>query len=329
MGSDPNLLKKRLKEAGFSNPVIDAAWPSWWSDEALASDSAKAELRFSIARKLGISPKSLFHDEVEFVWKDEARFKHLADESRELRQVLAAFGNSVARILVGLQPELIAAAAIPADTLRQSILQTRQFIDLQALVATCWALAIPVIHLRVFPQRAKNMHAMVARSAGRHAILLARDAHYPAPVAFTLAHEIGHIMLGHVSATSPLVDGEDYLEVIDDEEEAADAYALELLLGTSKPDIQTSFATFNAAQLADAVLREGPLHKIEPGTLALCLAHKTTAWPIANAALQSIYTEKKPVWREINGIAAIQLKLATNVSDAADYIQSLMGVRGA
>ncbi len=36
---------------------------------------------------------------------------------------------------------------------------------------------------------------MVVNADGRFAILLGRDASYPAPVAFTLAHELGHVML--------------------------------------------------------------------------------------------------------------------------------------
>ena len=98
--ADRKALKKRLKEAGLSDPLIEAAWPAWWSDEALASQSAKAELRFTIARKLGLNPRSLLHDEVEFIWKDEARFKHLSNETDGQKWALTSFGMSACRILV-------------------------------------------------------------------------------------------------------------------------------------------------------------------------------------------------------------------------------------
>ena len=60
--------------------------------------------------------------------------------------------------------------------------------------------------LRIFPLKNKAMHAMVVRVRGRYAILLGRDATYPAPVAFTLAHELGHVLLGHLGDAPALVD---------------------------------------------------------------------------------------------------------------------------
>ena len=141
MEADRKALKKRLKEAGLSDPLIEAAWPAWWSDEAFSSQSAKAELRFTIARKLGLNPKSLFHDEVEFVWKDEARFKHLSNETDNQKAALTSFGISVCRMLVRSLTTKHAVGRVGALELRQSILQSKPFIDLQALLATCWCSA--------------------------------------------------------------------------------------------------------------------------------------------------------------------------------------------
>lgn len=328
MDADRKALKKRLKEAGLSDPLIEAAWPAWWSDEALSSQSAKAELRFTIARRLGLNPKALFHDEVEFVWKDEARFKHLSNETDDQKAAITSFGISVCRMLVRMLTTEPAAVGVGALELRMSILQSRPFIDLQGLLAACWAIGVPVVHLRVFPLDAKHMHAMAVKAAGRHAILLGRDAHYPAPVAFTLAHEIGHVMLGHIAASSAIIDVGDPLGPSqgDTEEEEADRYALELLLGTPRPEIQTNVKRFNSAQLAQAVLDHGPAQRIEPGTLALCLAYANDVWPVANAAMPYIYTEQKPVWHEVNRIAAGELDLAALSDDHGDYLRTIMGI---
>src|SRR5438552_3698915 len=140
MEADRKALRKRLKEAGLSDPLIEAAWPAWWSDEAFSSQSARAELRFTIARKLGLSPKSLFHDEVEFVWKDEARFKHLSNETDRQKAALTSFGISVCRMLVRSLTTKPVAGSIGALELRKSILQSRPFTDLQGLLAACWAI---------------------------------------------------------------------------------------------------------------------------------------------------------------------------------------------
>lgn len=331
MDANDRSLKKKLREAGLSDPLIEAAWPAWWSEDALASQSAKAELRFTVARKLGLSPKALFHDEVEFAWKDEARFKRLSNETDAQKAALTSFGISVCRIAARATQGTAAHGVLKPLDLRSAILASNEFIDLSALLGTCWAIGVPVLHLRLFPLAAKRMHAMAVKVPARHAILLGRDAHYPAPVAFTLAHEIGHIMLGHIAASSAIIDIEDPLEEPsgDPEEDQADRYALELLLGTSEPDIRTSVSRYNARQLAQAVLDEGRSLHIEPGTLALCLGHATKAWPLVNAAMQHIYSEKKPVWQEVNRLAAKELDASALSDDDADYLSNVMGLANA
>lgn len=172
------------------------------------------------------------------------------------------------------------------------------------------------------------MQAMVVKVAGRHAILLGRNAKYPAWVAFTLAHEIGHIMLGHIATSSAIVDvGDPFGQTQGDtEENEADLYALELLLGTRTPVIETNVVRFNATQLANAVLERGPALRIEPGTLALSLAKQQGLWPVVNAAMKQIYTDPKPVWQQINKIAAMQLDLAVMSDDSVDYLERIMGI---
>jgi Zn-dependent peptidase ImmA (M78 family) len=320
-------LKRRLREAGLSDPLIEAAWPAWWSEDAASSRSAAAELRFSLARKLGLSPESFYHDDVQFIWKDEARFKNLSNETEDEKEILTSFGISIGRMLAHSTHEAAATVGIAAQDLRAAILSSRQFIDLQALLATCWAIAVPVLHLRIFPLHAKRMHAMATKSGECYSILLGRDANYPAPVAFTLAHEIGHVMLGHVSGARALVDVGDPLDqkTLDAEELAADQYALELLLGSSQPEITTSIDYFNAPTLAQAALTHAAQFNIEPGTLALCLAHQRNLWAIASSAMNFIYSERKPVWQEVNKVAAQQLDMSA-ASEQIEYLARLMGL---
>jgi len=323
-GSEDNLIN-RLRKAGFSQAAIRAAWPSWWSDEAAATASGRAELRFALARRLGLEPKPLLGERVEFVWNDEALFKHLTAENASQRAALTSFGMSVGRLLLRATPGGSTEIATP-ETLRNAILSGSPFVDLGSLVATCWALKVPVIHLRVFPLDAKSMHAMVVRVDDRHAVLLGRDSSYPAPVAFTLAHELGHIMCGHLTDAPAVIDLEDpaLAKDPDDQEMEADRFALTLLTGSAEPDIQTNLDSFNAPTLAAAVLDAAGRYSVEPGTLALCLAHQRRAWPVAMSALGFIYSEKKPTWREINGIADVELDWDALGDEAAHYLHNLM-----
>jgi hypothetical protein len=42
------------------------------------------------------------------------------------------------------------------------------------------------------------------------------------------------------------------------------------------------------------------------------------------ASLRFIYTERKPAWREVNGIANRQLDWETLSDEAADYLRKVM-----
>ncbi len=325
MAGDRNSLIRRLRQAGISRAAIKAAWPSWWTDEAESSPSGRAELRFALARRLGLEPAPLLGERVEFVWNDEARFKHLSAEDEAQKAALTSFGMSVGRLLLRATP------APPtrfeeAKVLREAILAGSPFVDLGSLIAACWAMRIPVIHLRVFPLEAKSMHAMVVKVEGRFAILLGRDASYPAPVAFTLAHELGHVMLGHLVDAPALIDLKDPALVRDgdDQEDEADRFALTLLTGSPEPDIQTNLDRFNAPTLAAAVLEAAGPNAVEPGTLALCLAHQRRAWPVAMSALSFIYGAPKPAWREVNGIADAELDWEILGEEAAHYLRNVM-----
>ena len=325
--TDAEKLIEQLLGAGLSHSAIEAAWPSWWSDEAGVSPSGRTELRFALARRLGLEPKPLLGERVKFVWNDEARFKHLTTQSAAQRAVLTSFGMSISRALLRATPS-IPITRLSALTLRTAILSGNRFVDLNSLIATCWAIGIPVIHLRVFPLEAKAMHAMVVDVKHRHAVLLGRDASYPAPVAFTLAHELGHIMLGHLGDAPALIDLEDpaLSTDVDEQETEADRFALELLTGSAEPDIQTSIEHFNAPTLATSVLQAAEQYDIEPGTLALCVAHRKGLWAVAMSALGFIYSEKKPVWREVNAIANAQLAWDELGEEASHYMKNVIGL---
>jgi len=70
----------------------------------------------------------------------------------------------------------------------------------------------------------------------------------------------------------------------------------------------------------------GPPLGIEPGTLALCLGYQREQWALANAAMQHIYTEQKPVWQEVNRIAAAELGLDELHGDSAAFLCKVMGM---
>ncbi|PZT91745.1 MAG: hypothetical protein DI637_01760 [Citromicrobium sp.] len=327
MTDSASKLRQDLRAAGLSSAIIDAAWPAWWSDAAASSTSAQVELRLSLARNLGIAPKALIGEKVDFVWHDRARFKHLkASETSELG-ALDSFGTSMAGSLIQAARDGPGLVGLSAANLRSILLTESSAVDLPSLITACWALGVPVAHLKIWPLDRKAMHAMVASRDDRHAILLVRETSFLSPMAFTLAHEIGHIALGHVRSDELLVDAEDPGAAVEDDEEerAADRYALEVLLGEPDPDIRLNLDTFNHAMLAEAVKRQGPEMGIDPGALALAVGYRQNAWPVAMAALKLIQTEPAPVSDLVNAVARSQLSFESLGSDNASFVKRILG----
>lgn len=323
-------FRRRLVESGLTDSAISAAWPEWWSESADASPSAQAELRFSIARKLGLDPTSL-HEEGRpaFAWDDSAKFKNFTGGAGPERSAITSFGTAVARMLLSGTHEYSSLEGISAGELRTKLLASnRPFVMLEDLLALLWGVGVPVVHLRVYPLAAKRMCAMTVHSGDRFATLLARDARYPASTLFHLAHEVGHIALSHIPKDRALIDMtgvNEPTEGSDAEEDEADQYALELLTGYRNPEIEVRGDGRNSQELAAQALSVGASRQIEPGVLALCYGHSTGNWGVATKALEFIYERPADVWRYVNSVARAQIDWHAMTDESVSFIGALLG----
>lgn len=329
MASDTDDFRIRLaRKTGYSNSAIEAAWPEWWSATAEGSPSAVAELKFSVARKLGLDPRSLSDDDgPRFMWDDSAKYKNFKGGERE-RLAITSFGTSISRMLLGGVPNYAILQGYNASSLRKLILSRQRFVRYQDLLALLWSVGVPVIHLRVHPLAAKRMCAMAVSINDRHAILLARDAKYPAATAFHVAHEIGHLLLGHITEGSAVIDMEDPVELAmegDEEEVAADRFALELLTGDPSFTVEKVGSGRSPRQLAQQVVSISEDRCVEPGTLALCYGYATKEWSTVQAAMPFIYREAMPVWRATNQVAASQIDWYLLGDENGSFIRAVMG----
>ena len=330
MPNNAQRFKVRLAKAtGLTDSVISAAWPDWWSDAADASPSAQAELRFTLARKLGLDPRSLLAEEApRFLWNEAAKYKNFSGDNDKDRPAITSFGASIGRMLIKGVPNYQPIEGTSAATIRSSILANQPFIRLEHILAMTWGIGVPTVHLRVYPLSAKRMCAMAVRTRERASILLARDSQYPASIAFHLAHEVGHVALGHVEEDSALVDMEypgQSQENADDEELAADRYALELLTGDPDFTVEKLGQGRSARQLAQEALKIGPANHIEPGTLALCYGHITQEWPTVQAAMAHIYDNPIPAWSITNQIAAREIRWDLIGDENASFLHAVLG----
>lgn len=331
--SSGRQLRSQLRALGLSNGAIQAAWPRWWSDEANASPSAQAELRFSVARHLGLDPRSLLDDREapRFLWREEARFKHLSGEGDLEQAGITSFGRAVASSVLGASPKpAVTIGGASALQLRREMLETgRPYVDLLDLLSLAWSVGVPVIHLRVFPWPQKRMAAMTVRLGDRWAVLLGKDSNYPAPIAFYLAHELGHIALNQLAADRLIVDFEEAqpsAEADDEEERAADEFALTLVTGDPRPIVLPAVSGRSSArELARVAVAAADSLAIEPGILAQCFGYSTGDWRTATGSLKHIYATRMPVWTEVNRIARGELRLHDLTPDAAEFLDAVLG----
>jgi len=328
MGPNERNLRKRLRGAGLAAKYIDAAWPRWWTDTAGQSPSARAELRFVLARALGLDPRALIDgDNVRFVAAIGPRFKALTATDVAERQAIMSSGQSIATLL-GAATTTPPAPRVSARRLREFMLENTAVPTFQSITAICWQLGIPVAYLDITPLDAKRMHAMAVSHGPRGVILVAvRDSLF-AKAAFTIAHELGHIMLGHLDMEPAFLDIDDPLSGGDksSEEDEASRFALELLTGRPEPIITTSENDYSASQLAQAAQRTGAEEGIDPATIALCDGFRTGDWARSTAACRMVQGRPANIAREANKHADQQLDFDRLGEDGRAYLRRVLGL---
>ena len=161
---------------------------------------------------------------------------------------------------------------------------------MEGLVDYCWGIGIPVVHIANWPPKCKRMAALVASVEGRPVIVLSENHKPTAWLLFHVAHELGHVVCGHVSASEVLVDTEVDKESKDHEEVQANRFAVELLTGNANTRVQAAGRLPKAAELARDAEDHAARSGIDPGHFVLNYAASMgdTFWPVAIAALKVI-----------------------------------------
>lgn len=305
-------LLQRLLDAGFSEELVQASLPAWWSLEEVGSPSAQTLLALLLARRLGLDPESLLDDNVPigFLHTGPTKFKHLRVNTGPQLDALTAYAQGVARITFAAMGPVSAETTIPtASALRHQVLASgRDHVGFGDVLSICWSLDIPVLHLRLFPAKTKGITAAAVRIGKRYAILVARESGVDAQYMFHIAHELGHISLGHLENATAIVDADSAGSVnisdptdVDEEERTADAFAQELLTGdkhfeVSRVTLETpQKGTGTARELSERALQAGRAMNIDPGHIVMCYGATTGEWALANAAARFIpQQETKP-----------------------------------
>lgn len=120
----------------------------------------------------------------------------------------------------------------------------------------------------------------------RPVIVLASGYDSPPRQAFYLAHEVGHILRGHVKPGGEMLADSDLDTATEDKDEReADGDALELLTGQRTPEFSATYG-LTAPKLRAAAERFEEQHGVHAGSVTLIYGKTAQRMPVAIAALK-------------------------------------------
>ena len=291
-------LKTRAKQVGLSWAAVKPYLPDW-AEDAAPYHSGLMELEGFIARHFGF--RLLTNGGFESAPLPHAQFKLHGGTAEADVANARQFATSVARMIAKGCNAVWNRLPRDAHALRQLALHaaaTRGWVDFPALVEISWASGVPVLYLNDLPTKGKRPAGMVTFVGGRPVVVLLKKQEQPEWMLFILAHELGHIALGHLGTDEgdAVVDesvgeGDDR---IDAQENDANVFAANLLVDGG---ISLKLGTWpKAEQLATAAQQYGREYHISPGHVVLnAVRHSTTMdsnlYPLAVSTLKILQTQ--------------------------------------
>ena len=254
-------LYRRLQAVGLTRAYIrKIILPEWWDDQAADNPAGYAEALAYLSRHLGLDLASLLEPDRPVVFRNfgVCKFKKsqtATEDELALARAMATRAAQLVSIAVTEPPQPLPESA---RQIRSEILgRGEPAVRLGNLIDYCWSLGVPVIHMSTSP-KSKRPDGLSARVKGRPVIVLCKNDNFSAWLLFILAHELGHIALGHVEDDGLLIDESIKNNVVDKEETEANAFAIELLNGSSEARFSTSGSWPNAHQLASSARDRQP-----------------------------------------------------------------------
>ncbi|MGH7170867.1 MAG: ImmA/IrrE family metallo-endopeptidase [Gemmataceae bacterium] len=323
------LLYRRLSRVGLTRQFVRCtALPKWWDDEIADSPAGYAEGLLLLSRHLGLDLATLQDESTSLALRyfGPCKFKKTTGVTDDELALARAMATRAAQLAAAAMTTPLRPVPASAAEVRQHILDRGEsWVGLDALVDYCWSVGIPVLHLSQFPPRIKKMHGLAAKVSGRPAIILCRNQKYTAWLLFILAHELGHLIKGHVADDGVLLDErveED--NNLDAEETEANAFAVELLTGDARCRFHAGGHWPNASNLAQEARSIGRQSRIDPGHIVLNYAHAMGKdfFAVANATLNLLEPKADAVGL-IRGHMAARLDWSNLPEDSCEFLMRI------
>ena len=323
-------LYDRLAAIGLPKKYIkENALPNWWCEEYEEESDAIVTAASYISKLLNLDFKSLLDNTVQpkLILTSQPKFKVQKGSDLEQLPVASTIAAKVASVLAyGCQSPYRPIAGLTAANIRQEILSSRRSVDLEGLLDFCWSYGIPVVHFSRFPSGSRKFQGMSACFRQRPVIVLSLNSASPSRLLFILAHELGHILKGHLNLSSEnvLVDEKVVLESIDEEEIEANEVAIELITGY--PDRSYCPArNYNAKQLAIYAKQVGERDRVSPGVVALNYGWAKNHWGSTTDALKILEPNANAPLK-INQYVQGHLDWDRLGHDYQDYLELVLGL---
>lgn len=312
----------QLKSLGLSSFFIEnIALPSWWRSKPEHDEGVTHRLLQALSQRLHLEIN--FHQDssgllLNFVPIPSKKYK--LQKRQENPELFSYLANSIAVAVLGTVD--LPSISIPGDplTLRKAILQANPYVGLGALLEFCWNFGLPVVHFDISELFGKGnkgpnkSDGLVVMTGDRPVVVIGSSRSHSAWLLFILSHELGHIAHGHLQegilSDESLKDG-----VKDEEEEAANQFAMQLLFGDAS--LQWP-GNLNQRRLLSRVLRLSEEHQIDPGVLILNYGWQTGNWGCAVGALNQLEPDANAP-AQIN--AYYQSHLVSIDEESQDYLE--------
>lgn len=324
-------LLKSFKGLGLTPTQVRRLMPEWWDDEAAEDEGGLLELQILLARRLNVSLASLQSQAPQPAFRETTqRFKTVHPDGSSQLAVAASIGHGLAQLLASACDKRVASALSAAELREELLAGNDSAVTLAGLCRWMWDHGLPVVHVTGWPDGLRRPDAMCVRVGDCPVTMVVRKELHPPKLAYLVAHELGHIMAGHLDAVKNAVLVDDTLpvdaqqSVKDPDEIEADSFAMTTLGGNALLKLCRSLVgpSYTELTLAVAALRAAKGTAMEPGQVILGWGRLTEDWKLTNMALKYLQTtQTAPL--VINDIARLCIDGSALSADGRDHLERL------
>ncbi len=324
-------LYDRLETIGFPKKFVQQKiLPDWWTDEVDETPGVLTEGALYISRRLNLDMQSLLDCKLSPEFNSPSQLKFKIKVGTNNHQI------AIPHLISARIAEMVAYAcnkpyqpldSVSVSAIRQDILARQNSVNLPGFLEYCWGRGIPVIHFDEFPPKVHKFDGMVGYFNDRPVILLSLKAKSPSRLLFIAAHELGHILQGHLTQEKLLVDEKISLESTDREELEANKVAGELLLGTADKNYYNS-QDYTSKQLANYAQNISVRDRVDAGVVARNYGwHKKHYYRLVETAMKILEPDANAL-QEINRYLEQNLDWEKLGDENQDYLTTMLNLRG-